>query len=181
MSKGGSATFWTAVGSLTALGALLWGVFVYFHEERGAPPPTPTGAPRAPGTIGASTGTQPGDEITLESFRGTWNGSIFQFNPGERYDASVTIAPPGDGGSLVGTVRYKSLKCSGEVRFAALEGTTLRLTEYITVGAAPLFGSGCVKEDVLELQWRDRNTLFYRVFLEEDTFNPVGEGTIKRQ
>lgn len=101
-------------------------------------PRTTTTAPTTTGTepsLPAGTGA-PIARADVEKWLGTWSGPVDQ--EGSR-PYSVQLHLEHDGQTVVGTVVYPELSCSGVLNDASLEGGVLSITETITEGTANCF------------------------------------------
>lgn len=173
---GKGATFWTAVGSIAAVAALVWGVYTFAATTSDMGPsdstttiPYPDGTPQSP------------KPHPLTLFTGEWTGDIVQFSPSTRYNATLVIAIP-TAGQIVGTSSYPSLECSGNLRLVGVSDKVLRVEELITEGKAVPFGTkGCVNGFII-LELLPDGRLFYR-FTDKNNSNAasLGEGFLIRK
>jgi hypothetical protein len=104
------------------------------------------------------------------SFAGVWAGRVHQSNVDSTYPVQLTLTG-GEVGSMVGTVRYWSLPCSGELWLDRIGTNEIRVTERITDGVIY-----CVAETPLQLQLRDGD-LWYNAYPDDPTQTRI-EGTL---
>ncbi|GAA4749126.1 hypothetical protein GCM10023217_19190 [Gordonia alkaliphila] len=93
------------------------------------------------------------DRALVEPMLGTWTGPVDQ--PSSSRDYSTVLTLRHDGRTVVGTVEYPELRCSGTLHGAQMAGDVLKIHETITVNGQ------CVEEVDLELRM-DGDKLAYR-------------------
>jgi hypothetical protein len=116
-----------AVAAAIAIPATVWQVVTSPEETNPGSGPLPSGSGQ-PAPVAAE---PPAGEVLPAEYAGSWSGEVDQSDTDDPYPVHATL-DGGEVGAVVGTIRYWTLQCSGELQLDAVATDHIRVTERIT-------------------------------------------------